>query len=194
MMTMADIRHVLTELIVPLRNQVANTVSRAVVNLVNNAASMQQVQVDAVETIEDVEHFQPYGYSSVPAPGAEAVIVCSGGDRAQAMAVVVTDQGARPTDQVEGEVAVFHRDGHRINLRANGDIEIQCGAGQKIFLNDGAGGDALATKNDVQRVRDDLHEHDHAYIKPLHPDPVPGKTTSNPSVTAPVGTTVVRGK
>lgn len=121
---MNDIRAILDHLITPVRNQVVNSVARVVVNVVNNAPAMQRLQVTAEETIEDVEHFQPYGFSSVPGTGAEAVIVCGGGDRGKAIAVVVTEQDARPSGQADGEVALFHRDGARIEFKANGDIHV----------------------------------------------------------------------
>jgi phage baseplate assembly protein V len=193
MITMRDIGQIVDRLIVPLRNQVANSIARAVVNVVDNAQPMQRIQADAEETIADIEHFQPYGFSSVPGPDAEAVIVCSGGDRGKAMAVVVSEQQSRPSGQVDGEVTVYHRNGHRINFLDSGDIEITCRPGQKIYLNDGAGGAPLATKADVQQVRDDLHKHEHTYLAPPLGG-APTLTTLGPSVTSPTGTQVVRGE
>lgn len=134
MMTLSDMRAILDYLITPLRNQIANSVARAVVNVVNNAPAMQQLQVTAEETIEDVEHFQPYGFSSVPGAGAESVIVCGGGDRAKAIAVVVTEQEARPGGQADGEVTVFHRDGARAEFKANGDIHVYPSGSGKLRL------------------------------------------------------------
>lgn len=58
----------------------------------------------------------------------------------------------------------------------------------------GAGAAELATLDDVQSVRDDLHNHSHLYIP--YPGGVAGTpvaTTGNPTVTAPTGTTIVTG-
>jgi len=137
-------------------------------------------------------HMQPYGLSAVPVVGAEATMVCVGGDRAVPIAVVVSEPATRPTGQVSGEVALYHRDGHIIHLRDNGDIEIQCGAGQHVIVNDGSGGVPLATLADVQQVRDDLDGHEHTYLAPAGGTST--KTTFGPSVTAPTGTQVIRAK
>lgn len=58
----------------------------------------------------------------------------------------------------------------------------------------GENAEPLATKADVQAVRDDLHQHTHLYVP--YPGGVAGTavpTTGNPSVTAPVGTNIVTG-
>jgi hypothetical protein len=56
------------------RDRVANTIVRGVVQLADDGKKLQLLQLGALagETIDNAEHFQPYGFSSVPLAGAEA--------------------------------------------------------------------------------------------------------------------------
>jgi len=126
-------------LLAPLRNRIANMVARAVVKLVADGGKLQslQVMVGADETREACERFQEYGFTSVPLPGAEAVVVFVGGRRDHALVAAVDDRRYRPTGLADGEVAVYHKDGARIQLAADGSITITAKPGQKIILNGG---------------------------------------------------------
>ena len=50
-------------------------IGRAVLGLVNDAAKLQavQVMVRSGEVRDRAEHFQHYGFTSVPLPGAEGI-------------------------------------------------------------------------------------------------------------------------
>ena len=60
----------------PLRQRVANMVARALVTKVDDNAAVQGLQLALLdgETRGDVERVQNYGFTSVPAPDAEAVV------------------------------------------------------------------------------------------------------------------------
>jgi hypothetical protein len=66
----------------------------------------------------------------------------------------------------------------------------------EVVVHDGAGGAvSLALKSDVQAVRDDLHEHSHAFGSLVcSGGTVSGSTAAGPSVTEPTGTSVLLGK
>lgn len=111
---LTQLEHVLR----PIRNAVRSTVARAVVHLVNDAKKLQLVQAGALagETIDDAEHHQPYGFSSVPLDGAEAILVFPGGDRGHPIAVAVSDRRHRPTGGQAGEVVMYTDEGDQIRL------------------------------------------------------------------------------
>ena len=77
------LREAVERLTLPLRRRVMLMVGRAVLALVDDDPKLQVLQLAALrpETLETVERFQEYGFTSVPEPGAEAVLVCPGGIR-----------------------------------------------------------------------------------------------------------------
>ena len=79
-----------------------------------------QIQILSEDIREPIEHFEPYGFTSEPHPGAEAIAVSLGGDRDHTLAVVVTDRRFRPTDLKDGEVCIFDDLGRKIFLSRDG--------------------------------------------------------------------------
>ena len=57
--------------------------ARGTVVLANSASKLQslQMRLTAGEVIDDMEHFEPYGFTSHPLAGAEGVATFLGGDR-----------------------------------------------------------------------------------------------------------------
>lgn len=124
------------KLLKPLASRVANLVSRAVVERVNDAPKLQEVQLSvlAEETREGVEHFQRYGFTSVPLSGAEAVVLFVGGRRDHGLVVAVDDRRHRPTGLQPGEVAVYSETGASVVLKADGSVEVNPAAGAVVKL------------------------------------------------------------
>ena len=108
----------LVRLVRPLAMRVANTVARGVVQLVNDAKKLQTMQLGVLEgeDVDDGEHHQPYGFSSVPLPGAEAVVVFPNGDRSHPLVVAASDRRYRPTGGQSGEVCMYTDEGDVIRL------------------------------------------------------------------------------
>lgn len=165
--------------------RVLDFLARGTVVLVDAARKMQtlQVRLTASEVKDGVEHFEPYGYTSNPLPGAEAVLGFVGGDRSHCVALILGDRRFRLVGLAPGEVAmytdegdtfVFHR-GNRVALttkifEVNAQERITLKAGQEVVLdtpkvraardveaagqvNDGAGS--------MQDMRDTFNGHDH---------------------------------
>lgn len=123
--TLEQMKHLLR----PLSTRIGNTVARAVVQLVDDVKKLQLLQVGVLddEDVDDAEHHQPYGFSSVPLAGAEAVVVFPGGDRGHPLVVATSDRRHRPTGGTAGEVTVYSHTGAKVRLLANGDVEITPG-------------------------------------------------------------------
>lgn len=109
-----------------LGRRVRLMVDRAVVRIVTDSLGRQNLQIQSLadETNDDVERFQNYGFSSVPPAGSEAIVVAVGGRRGGLVAIAVEDKGARPRDGDEGDVFLYHQEGHIIRLKKDGVIEI----------------------------------------------------------------------
>lgn len=150
--TFGQIRRILD----PLRARLQNLVARAVVQVVDDGAKLQRVQVGAAagEDIDDGEHFQPYGFASVPPAGSEAVVLFPNGDRSHPLVIVASDRATRLTGQAAGEVAIYHPDGARVILRDGGDVEIYPGSGGEVRIGSAGASDPVALKSDLQAVYD----------------------------------------
>lgn len=103
-------------------NFLKNILTRAVVKLVNAANPRQRLQLSllAGELKGGIEHVEPYGFTSHPKPGAEAVAAFFGGDRSHGVAIVVSDRRYRLQALAEGEVALHDDTGQRIVLKRDG--------------------------------------------------------------------------
>lgn len=111
-----------------LWGKVVTAVTRGQVTRANSAPKMQLLNLGlhAGETADEVEHFEPYGFTSRPKAGSEAIVLKVGADGGHPVAIVVGDRRFRVTGLAEGEVAI-HNDAtpaSTITLKANGDIVI----------------------------------------------------------------------
>lgn len=124
----------LARLLGPMRRALGNMVARGVVAAVNAGAKMQSLQMRllADESKSDVEHFEPYGFTSHPKGGAEGVVLFPDGDRSHGFLVVVADRRYRLTGLREGEVALHDDQGQKVHLTRDG-IVID-GAGLPILV------------------------------------------------------------
>lgn len=111
----------------PLRRGLAHIVTRAVVSLVNDAAKMQALQVSllADEQLDNVEHWQPYGFTAHPLAGAEALVLAVGGHRAHSVVVSCADRRFRLVGMEGGEVAIYTDEKDKIHFKRNRVIEVE---------------------------------------------------------------------
>lgn len=110
----------------PLRQRLALMVGRAVVLLVNDGLRMQGLQISLLEdeTRDDVEHFQNYGFTSHPLPGAEAIALGVAGNRDHLVVLTVDDRRYRLKGLAAGEVAIYTDQGDKIVLKRGGTVEV----------------------------------------------------------------------
>jgi len=92
------------------------------------------------ETIDGAEHVEPYGFTSVPLAGAEAVVVFPNGDRSHPLVIAVPDRRYRPTGGQAGQVTMYHQSGAKVTMLANGNVEVTAGTGGSVILAGGATG------------------------------------------------------
>lgn len=127
------------KLLAPLRTRIANMVARAVVRLVDDEGKLQVVQLGVLEgeTRDGCERFQEYGFTSVPLPGAEAVVLFVGGRRDHPLVVAVDDRRHRKPGLEPGESAIYNHKGSCVVCRADGSIEVTAAPGAPVVLNGG---------------------------------------------------------
>lgn len=128
----------LDRLLAPLRARVMNMIGRAVLTLVDDSTKMQLLQVSGIEdeSLDEVERFQDYGFTSVPLAGAEAVVVRGSGQGDQPYVIAVDDRRYRVRNLESGEVAVYNDSGSYVVLKASGDIQIVPSSGTVSLTGD----------------------------------------------------------
>jgi phage baseplate assembly protein V len=132
-----------------LAGRVRLSIGRAMLGLVNDAAKLQAVQVTlrADEVRANAEHFQHYGFTSVPLPGAEGIGLAVGGSTDHMVVINIDDRRYRLKALAEGEVALYDDQGQKIHFTRDG-IVID-GAGKGIVFQNAPSVDF----NDVEIVR-----------------------------------------
>ena len=93
--------------------------ARGTVVLANSATKLQslQMRLTAGEVNDDMEHFEPYGFTSNPLAGAEGIATFLGGDRSHAIVLVVADRRYRLKALAQGEVAIYTDEGDKIHFK-----------------------------------------------------------------------------
>lgn len=124
-------------------------VTRATMVAADDSKKMQELRVEMMhsEARVEVEHWQPYGFFSVPLPpkdGKEAEVLLAhvGGSRSHAVAIATADRRYRPRNAKPGETGLFDDLGKVLALRrdkievASGDkpFEMTFGAMRVVFL------------------------------------------------------------
>jgi phage gp45-like len=168
----------------PLSNRIANSIARAVVQVVTDGTKLQAVQLGVLtgEDIDDGERFQEFGFSSVPLVGAEAIVVFPNGDRGHPLVVAVDDRRHRPTAQDPGTVTVYNHIGAKITITADGDIVATPATGRHCLLGSGSASDPVALKSDLVALKTAYDAHVHM---------VPAPVSANTLVPVPLAPTPV---
>lgn len=107
-----------------MRNRVRLMVGRAVLSVISDGTAIQtaQARLLADEVQDDVERVQEYGFTSVPKPGAEAVIAFVGGNRDHGLIIAVDDRRYRLKGLASGEVALYDDLGQKVHLTRSGIV------------------------------------------------------------------------
>lgn len=125
-----------------IANSLNNLIARAVLTVLNTVTKCQGVSLTLIggETIENIEHIEPYGFTSAALAGAEAVVLFPSGDRSHGVAIAVADRRYRLRGLQGGEVAIYTDEGDSIILKRENVIEVTTkkyivNAEEKISLN-----------------------------------------------------------
>lgn len=104
----------------------AGVLARGVVVLANATRKLQslQLRITAGEVKDDMEHLEPYGFTSCPLEGAEALAGFIG-DRSHGVVLVVSDRRYRLPGLKGGEVALYTDEGDRLVLKRGRVIEME---------------------------------------------------------------------
>ena len=100
---------------------------RGTVVLARASSKMQalQMRLTAGEVRGDMEHFEPYGFTSNPLAGAEGIAAFIGGDRSHGLLLVVADRRYRLQGLESGEVAIYTDEGDKVHFKRGKVIDIE---------------------------------------------------------------------
>ena len=92
--------------------------------MANGTTMMRTVQVRllADEVRDDLEHIEPYGYTSEPLTDAEAFVLFFDGDRSHGITFCVADRRYRLKNLKAGEVALYDDLGQKVHLSRDGIV------------------------------------------------------------------------
>lgn len=121
---MVEMRDITRRLVEPLKRRVLSMISRGVVKLINDAAGRQELQLVALDaqTLDRIERFQEYGFTSHPHPDAEAVVLSLAGARDHSIVIAVEDRRYRLQGLAAGEVALYDDLDQKVHLKRNGIV------------------------------------------------------------------------
>lgn len=91
---------------------------RAKLSALGKGAAVQLVQAEALadETIQAVELFQHFGFTSGPPAGTQIIVVPLGGSTAHSV-IIATEHGAYRVDVQSGEACVYSMWGDKVHLK-----------------------------------------------------------------------------
>lgn len=125
-----------------ISQRVVGMIARGVVALADAQRKLQtlQLRLTAQEVKDGVEHFEPYGYTSCPHDGAEALVLFPSGDRSHAVTVCVTDRRYRHLGLKPGEVAIYTDEGDKLVMKRGRIVELttrifRVNASERVELN-----------------------------------------------------------
>lgn len=100
----------------------ADFFSRGVLLAKRGDRKMRTVQTElrAGDLRDDVEHFEPYGFTSEAKTGAETLAASISGDRDHTIVLCTADRRYRPVSLADGEVCLFDDLGRKIYLSRDG--------------------------------------------------------------------------
>jgi phage baseplate assembly protein V len=145
-----EVRAVVREEIRRVRAKALGMIRRGVLRSSKLTGAVQTAQVATLsDTVRDeVELFEPYGFTSAPPAGSEGVVLHPGGDTSHPIGLAFGSRSVRPTDLQSGDVVVYSSSGARIHIHgATGAIEIIAAEGQVVALG-GEGGEPVAREGD----------------------------------------------
>lgn len=101
---------------------------RGILNRVNANGGIQSAQISGLadETIQDIEHFQQFGFTSNPPAGTEAIILPLGGNSTHGIVIATENASYRVKSLASGEVAIYCQSGASITLKNGKVIDIEC--------------------------------------------------------------------
>jgi len=131
---LSDIKSMIDSALEPVKRRAMNMIGRCILTAIEDGDFRQKAEVGVLngETLDGIERFQDYGFTSVPLPGAEGIMIFNGGNRDNGVIIRMENRDFRLTGLEGGEVAMYTDEGDKIVIKRGGDLEVNM-AGNVIF-------------------------------------------------------------
>lgn len=142
-----------------LKARVDSMVSKAVISRVNEALSVQRLQVTLVadEVVDDVDNVQGYGVSFNPPSGSEAIVLNVGGMASHPVAICAYHPDQRPTDADTGCGGLYTASEWRVYIDADGVVHLGAKAGASpVARADKVDDEISKLKTDIDNLKNAL--------------------------------------
>ena len=134
MVNRSQVIQIAAALLAPISRRVRTMLRRGVIRMVKHADNVRllQAQVPGGSALSDLEHLEPFGFTSHPKADAEALVLSFDGNGSHSVALMVSDRRYRLTI-AEGEVALYNANGDNLHFKADGTAAIT--AATKVQIN-----------------------------------------------------------
>lgn len=143
------------------KTALANLVSRFVLEKADDGKKMQEVKGELFkdEVKDELEHFQNYGFTSVPPADSEGIALSMNGNRDHVVIICTDSRQYRKKGLEEGECAVYNGKGNNyILLKNDGSIEIKC---TRLKIDASIDVEFTGQGTSVVEIRDTYNTHTH---------------------------------
>src|SRR4051812_34441314 len=104
----------------PLKRRIFGMLSKALIESLTDSTDLQISTISLNgETHSNVERVQPYGTTSRPLQGSQAVVLFLGGDRGNPLLIACDDGRHRVKLDVDGEFAIYSKFGNKLVMKAD---------------------------------------------------------------------------
>ncbi|MBJ7537159.1 phage baseplate assembly protein V [Marinomonas transparens] len=116
-----------------LIRKIRRLAGRALIRRVRYANKVRyfQIQQEDGMPLDNVEHFEPFGFTSHPLPNAETVVLAFNGNGSHSIAIMAGDQQYR-LEIEEGEAAIYNHLGDKVHIKKDSTISVE--AATKVEL------------------------------------------------------------
>ena len=90
-----------------------------------------QIQQEGGVALDNVEHIEPFGFTSHPALNAEALVLAFNGNGSHSVAILAGDKRYR-IEISEGEAAIYNGNGDKVHIKNDSTISVE--AATKVEL------------------------------------------------------------
>jgi phage baseplate assembly protein V len=121
MVTRNQVLQMATALVAPISRRLRTLMRRSVVTMAKyvGAVRLLQVRVPGGSALSDLEHLEPFGFTSHPKKDAEALVLSFDGNGSHSIVLMVSDRRYR-LKIAEGEVALYNANGDNLHFKADG--------------------------------------------------------------------------
>lgn len=116
----------LAKLLAPIRRRIRQIATRAIVELVDTdtALTTLKMKISESESLEGLEHFEPFGFTTNPPADSEALVISLGGRREHSVVLQVANRKYRVRGLKPGDVALYNQNGDKLVMKMSGETEL----------------------------------------------------------------------